>query len=187
MTTSRTEMDVNVDINARGSTSGSGSTGRSGSSDDGGSGARARVSDAYIAARERTSSVYGSARERASNVRQRTSEGVESSPMVALVGGLAIGAVLGALLPKSRREEELLGDYGRKINERARDAVQSAREAATSKLDELGYNRDTAKEKIQGLKSDAAEIARAAAEKGKSDAKEVASAAAQNAKESVKQ
>lgn len=134
------------------------------------SAAKARASDAYTAARERTSSAYGTARESATRARQRTSEGVDSNPVAALIGGLALCGLLAAILPKTEREEELLGDYGRKINDRAREATSSAISAAQSKLDELGYNRDTARQKVQSLKSDVAEIAGAAAQEAKSSA-----------------
>lgn len=150
-------------------------------------GARSKASDAYQAARERTSAAFGSASERAGQVAERTSQGIETNPMMALAGGLALGAVLGALLPKTRREEELLGDYGRRINDTAREAARAAKEAGTSKLDELGYNRDTLRQKVDSLRSDAAEIAAAAARQIKGDAREVAGAAAQEAKGSVRQ
>lgn len=132
------------------------------------SSARERASQAYEAARERTSAAYGSARDGAGRARQKTSEGIDSNPVAALLGGLALGGLIAAILPKTDREEELLGDYGRKINEKAREAARAAREAGSNKLDELGYNRDTAREKIQSLKSDASEIAKAAAERARS-------------------
>lgn len=136
--------------------------------------ARTRASDAYAAARERTStaagkvrdrasSAYDSARGGASRARQRTSDGVDTNPMAALVGGLALGALIAAVLPKSRREEELLGRYGKRINETAREAARAAREAGTTKLDELGVNRDAAKEKLSQLASTAGEAARTSA------------------------
>lgn len=130
--------------------------------------ARNRASEAYEAARQRTSAVYGSAREGAGRARERTSETIDSNPVAALLGGLALGGLIAAILPKTQREEQYLGDYGRRINEAAREAARAAREAGTSKLDELGYNRDTAREKIKALKTDAAEITRAAAERARS-------------------
>lgn len=151
------------------------------------SAARSKASDAYSAARERTSAAFSGASERVGRASQRTSEGIDSNPFAALVGGLAIGGLLAAVLPKTKREEEWLGEYGRRINDTARDAARAAREAGASKLDELGYNRENARQKIQSLRTDAAEIARAATQHVKGDAAEVASAAAQNAKGTVQQ
>jgi ElaB/YqjD/DUF883 family membrane-anchored ribosome-binding protein len=169
-----TEIDMDNDT---------GTTGRSGSR---GSGARGKASDAYNAARERTSAAFGTASERAGRAAEKTSETIDTNPMIALAGGLALGAVLAALLPRTRKEEELLGDYGRRINETARQAARAAKEAGTGKLDELGYNRDNIKQKVDALRSDAAEIASAAAQQIKGDAKQVASAAASDAKDAAR-
>ena len=125
--------------------------------------ARARAGDAYSAARERTSSADGSARESASHAKQRTAEGIDTNPVAALIGGLALGALVAALLPRTRREEELLGDYGRRVNDKAREAARAARDAGTGKLDELGLNKDRAREKLNELASSACEAARTSA------------------------
>lgn len=151
------------------------------------SSARNKASETYKSARERTSAAYGSARERAGRASQRTSETLESNPMGALFGGLALGALMAALLPKTRREEEVLGPYGRRINDRAREAARAAKEAGVSKLDELGYNRENAKQKAQSLRGDAKEVASAAAQRLRGDAKEVANAAAKEAKATAQQ
>lgn len=129
--------------------------------------ARERASDAYQAARDRTSAAYDSAREGATRARQRTSDGIDSNPVAALIGGLAIGGVIAALLPRTRKEEELLGGYGGRIKEGARDAARAAREAGVSKLDELGYNRAAVKEKLQAVREDISEVATAAAERAR--------------------
>jgi ElaB/YqjD/DUF883 family membrane-anchored ribosome-binding protein len=127
------------------------------------SSARERTSAAYGTARDRASSAAEAARERAARARERTSQGVETNPMGAVVGGLALGALIAAILPKSRREEELLGNYGRRINDTAREAARAAKEAGKSKLDELGVNQDNAKQKLGEVASKAGQAAREAA------------------------
>lgn len=135
------------------------------------SGVRSRAGEAYSSARERTSSAYGSTRERASQARRSTADGIESSPGIALIGGLAIGALAAALLPKSRREQELLGNYGRQINERAREAARAAKEAGRGKLDELGLNKDAAKQTLTDVASKAKEAAKTSAQAAAQTAK----------------
>jgi hypothetical protein len=68
-----------------------------------------------------------------------------------VVGGLAIGALVAALLPRTSREDELLGDVGRKINDSAREAARAAREAGKGQLDELGLTRDGLRGKLDEL------------------------------------
>jgi ElaB/YqjD/DUF883 family membrane-anchored ribosome-binding protein len=125
--------------------------------------ARDKASAAYGAARERTGSAYGTVRQGASQARSRTADGIETNPVGALIGGLAIGALVATLLPKSRRESELLGDFGRRINDTAREAARAATEAGKGKLDELGLNRDTAKQKLSDIAGGAGEALKTSA------------------------
>ncbi|MBV8685137.1 MAG: hypothetical protein JOZ90_02275 [Alphaproteobacteria bacterium] len=94
-----------------------------------------KAADAYQAARDRTSAAYAAARERAGDVSQRAAESIDSAPLVAVVGGLALGAIAGALLPRTSREEQLLGTAGRRLTDSARDAVRAARDASREQLD----------------------------------------------------
>ena len=134
---------------------------------------------AYESARERTAAAYAAARERAGTAYEsagrRAGEGIDSNPVAAVVGGLAIGAIVAALLPRTRREDEMLGTAGRRVNEAAREAARAAREAGKTQLDELGLNRDGLKGKIDeftgravgAVKSSAGAAAGAARGKGK--------------------
>jgi hypothetical protein len=118
--------------------------------EDGGRSAAAR--QAFESAREKTAAAYAAARERAGSAYEtagrKTSQGIDSNPVAAVVGGLAIGAIVAALLPRSSREEELLGGVGRKINDSARDAARAAKEAGRGQLDELGLSRDGLQSKL---------------------------------------
>jgi hypothetical protein len=59
------------------------------------------------------------ARERAieayDNARAQALDGVDGSPLLALGGGLALGALIAALLPRTRTEERILGEFGGRI------------------------------------------------------------------------
>lgn len=127
--------------------------------------AKSRASDAYGAARERTSAAYSSAR-------QKTAQSVETYPEMAIAGGLALGAILAAVLPKTQREQQVLGDYGRRINESAREAVRAATEAGRSKLEEAGLTPSAAPQKLSEVAASASQAAASAAAeavKGSSD------------------
>jgi ElaB/YqjD/DUF883 family membrane-anchored ribosome-binding protein len=120
--------------------SGGGSGGSGAGIESGGalSGVRQSAADAYEAARERTSAAYAAARERAGSVGQKTAEALDTTPMIAVAGGLALGALLGALLPRSSREEELLRPVGKRLGETARGAIDSARASARDQIGDLG-------------------------------------------------
>ena len=104
-------------------------------------------------ARERAIEAYESTRERAR-------EGVDGSPLLALGGGLALGALIAAFLPKTRAEGRLLGDVGGRITGGARDAIDAAREAGREKLTELNITRDAGKGAVQSLVDGITEAAR---------------------------
>ena len=98
---------------------------------------RTSASDAYSSARERTSAAYGSAREKASRATQATAQGVDSYPVVAIAGGLAVGALLAAVLPRTQREQGTLGRYGQKLTDAAREVANNAAEAGREQAQQI--------------------------------------------------
>lgn len=98
------------------------------------------------------------AREKLDAARIKTSEGVSENPLSALIGGAALGALIGALLPSTRREKEYLGKAGRKINETARTVTHAATEEGKAKLEQLGLTRDNARVQADRLIHSAKEI-----------------------------
>ena len=139
-------------------------------------GVRTKASDTFSAARDRTSAAYGTVRERASDATRKTAETIDTAPGAALIGGLALGALAAVLLPKTRKEDELLGTYGKQINDKAKQAAQAAKDAGRSKLDEMGLNKDAAKQKLTEV-----------AQQAKDAVKQSATAAAQAAKGTAQQ
>ena len=83
--------------------------------------------------------------------------------MAAVFGGLALGAIVAALLPRSEREEKLLGSAGRRINETARDAARAAREAGRQQLDELGLSKEGLRARLDGITDQAVGVAKSSA------------------------
>ncbi|HYE29096.1 MAG TPA: hypothetical protein VEA61_12820 [Allosphingosinicella sp.] len=117
-----------------------------------GSGRVRGAREAYESARERTAAAYAAARERAGsayrNAGRRAGDGIVANPVAAVFGGLALGAIVAALLPRTQREDALLGDVGRRLNDGAREAARAAREAGRGQLDELGLSRDGLRSKL---------------------------------------
>ena len=102
------------------------------------------------------------ASEAARRATTKAADGVESFPVVALAGGLAVGALIGALLPRTRQEEELLGTIGGAINDRAKDAIFAARDAGQAKLEELGISQAAAGKQVGKLIESIAQVAESA-------------------------
>jgi hypothetical protein len=98
---------------------------------------RSRAADAYQSARERTYSAYETARDRATSVTRQAVDQAAVYPVGAVVGGLAIGALLGFLLPATRREQDFLAPTGRKIADAARTAAQRGIDAGKEQIDEI--------------------------------------------------
>jgi hypothetical protein len=98
------------------------------------------------------------------SVRRKAGGGIEEAPLLALAGGLAVGAVLAALIPASRKERELLGPVAGRIKDRAGDAVNAARDAGEARLDELGLTRDKGSETLRSILEGAGDAAKVSAE-----------------------
>lgn len=103
----------------------------------GAAGARGRASEAYQSARERTASAYQTARERASEVTKSATEQVGVYPVGAVIGGLAVGALLAFLVPRTEREARMFGDTGKKLTGAARDAAQRGLDAGKDQIEQI--------------------------------------------------
>jgi ElaB/YqjD/DUF883 family membrane-anchored ribosome-binding protein len=114
-------------------------------------GASGRAASAFEAVKDTGGTAYSAARDRASQARERTAAAVDENPAIAFIGGLALGAIIGALLPRSEREKAALGQVGERIRTAATDAALAAKEAGREKLNELGLSKDGAGEKVRGL------------------------------------
>ena len=120
---------------------------------------RDRAGDAYDSARTAAVDAYDAARDKAALAGKKTSDGIDDAPLIALAGGLAVGVLLAALLPRTEREDKLLGPIGERITGGAKNAVEAAKEAGREKMSELNFTRDagtSALEKIIKGVSDAA-------------------------------
>lgn len=93
--------------------------------------------DTQSGIRGRAGEALGSARERAGTAGRTASEQIGNYPVGALIGGFAVGAVLGAMLPTTRRESEMLGDVGHRITDKAREAARNAAEAGRDQIDKI--------------------------------------------------
>jgi ElaB/YqjD/DUF883 family membrane-anchored ribosome-binding protein len=116
---------------------------------------RKKVVDAYgsgkAKAEQAVKSVKDKSAKAAKSARSSTGESLDNNPLTALVGGLAIGAIAAALLPKTKRESELMGKAGDKIRSSATAAVNAARDVGKEQLDALGLNGNAARDQVRSV------------------------------------
>ena len=110
---------------------------------------KARASDSVGHARERASATTHRAgeavhrasdavRHRAGDARQGFDALMREQPLAIGAMGIALGAMLGAMLPSTRREDELLGSTSDKAKEKARELAGSGLERANEQLAQRG-------------------------------------------------
>lgn len=136
---------------------------------------RDRATHAYESAAARAADAAETSREKAHQAADQASDLVEGNPLGILVGGLALGAVVGALIPRSEREKQLLAPVGKRLGTAAVAALAAAKESSRKELDELGISKDAAREKanslLTGVTKAAAHAGTAAAQAGREQIK----------------
>ena len=95
-----------------------------------------------------------------SDIRVRATEGIDEAPLLALVGGLAAGALIAALLPRSEAEKRALRPVGDRLTETAKAAASAAKDAGTSRLAELGLTREKGAETLRSIFDGAGDAAK---------------------------
>lgn len=114
--------------------------------------------------RQRAIEAYDSARDRVAGAGRKAGDTFNEAPLIALAGGLAAGALIAALLPKSKAEQKLLGPVGERLTGTAKAAADAAREAGSQRLEELGLTRDAGVDTIKSILKGAGDAARTSAQ-----------------------
>ena len=108
--------------------------------------ARDSLSSASQSARQRIGELSDSARQRIDRARGGMDYMMREQPLALGAVGLAIGAVLAAMAPRTRQEDELMGETRDQLMEKAKEAGQETVQKAT----------DIAKKGIEQVKEAAA-------------------------------
>lgn len=105
---------------------------------------------------------------RTSNAPKRSqpqSDGLADSPLALLAGGVALGVLIGVLLPRVAKERELLDPVGKKLAGNVTETARAAREAAKAEIESLLPDRDATKERVGKLLESVLEAAKGAGAK----------------------
>ena len=101
--------------------------------------------------RQRAIESYGQARDRVGNAGRRAGDALDEAPLIALAAGIAAGAAIAALLPRTRTEDRLLKPVANRAREGAQSALQAAKDAGREKLDELGLTKERGSETLRSI------------------------------------
>lgn len=137
--------------------------------------AHSRLRDGVDTVKEQASHAYDSASEKARTLGRQASDAIETNPLGVLVGGLAVGALVGAVIPRSAKEKEMLAPLGKRVGATAAAAFAAAKDTGRSELGNLGLSKGAAKDQAKTLLSNVAKAAgtagKAALDAGKEQAK----------------
>jgi hypothetical protein len=97
------------------------------------------------------------------DARGRTADTLGQAPLIALAGGIAAGALIAALLPRTETETRLVRPTARRVKTSARAAFTAARDTGSQRLDELGLNREKGEATIRNLLDGLTDAAKASA------------------------
>ncbi|MBO6784646.1 MAG: DUF3618 domain-containing protein [Alphaproteobacteria bacterium] len=114
-----------------------------------------KISSAGSAARDKAGEYAGAARERGGQAASAVNTFAQEHPLAVGAIGLALGAVIGAALSPTRREDELFGDKADRARDHlkttTRETVDHAREVAAAAV-EAGLQEGKKEAEDRGLK-----------------------------------
>ena len=130
------------------------------------------INDNRDSIRQRAIEAYDGARDSVAGAGRRATEGIVEAPLIALAGGLAAGALLAALLPRTKTEAELVRPAADRLTDTAKAAAAAAKEAGQSRLSELGLTPEKGREALRSIFEGASDAAKTSAQAALSAARE---------------
>jgi type IV secretory pathway TrbL component len=95
--------------------------------------------------------------------RDRTVGTLSEAPLIALAGGIAAGALIAALLPRTKAETRAVRPTARRVKDTAKAAFKAAKDTGGEKLSEVGITREKGEDTLRSLFQGVSEAARASA------------------------
>jgi ElaB/YqjD/DUF883 family membrane-anchored ribosome-binding protein len=136
-----------------------------------GSKARQSASSAVGKSKAAASKSVQSSRALARKAGDQTTQTIDKNPLAIVAGGIAIGAIVGMLLPKTEREKKILGKAGKAVNDTAKRAAEAAKNVGKARVDELGLNADNVRDQFRDLVNKASEAVKAAGQAAADEAR----------------
>jgi hypothetical protein len=101
--------------------------------------------------RQRAIDAYSSARDSVADAGRSAVDTLAEAPLIALAGGIAAGALIAALLPRTNAETRAIRPTARRVRDSARAAYDAARSTGSERLNALGLNREKGEETVRSL------------------------------------
>lgn len=120
--------------------------------------ARDRIADTAATARARASDIGHRSQEQYYRAKDGVNRMVDEQPLMIGVLGLAAGALLGAMLPSTRREDEMMGRTRDDLLDKAKEAASEQAERVKESARHVG---EVVKEEAQSVADDLASGAKA--------------------------
>src|SRR5260221_7050719 len=98
------------------------------------------------------------------NARGRATDTLGQAPLLALAGGIAAGALIAALLPRTEAETRLVRPTARRVKDGAKAAVDAARSTGKQRFQDLGFTREQGEKQLNNLLEGLRETAKASAD-----------------------
>jgi hypothetical protein len=117
---------------------------------------------------EKAGHAYEATKEKAYDAARSTAETIEGNPLAVLVGGIALGALIAAVIPRGQRERDLLAPTGKRVAAALTAALAAAKDAGRGELESLNLTPDAAKERARAFLGD---LGKAAGSAGSAAAK----------------
>lgn len=96
--------------------------------------------------------------------RGRAVDTLGEAPLIALAGGIAAGALIAALLPRTRTEARLIRPTARRVKDSARAAYDAARSTSKERFEDLGFTRQKGEQTLNNFLDGLKDTARASAD-----------------------
>lgn len=114
--------------------------------------------------RQRAIEAYDEAREGVAEAGRKANDAIDEAPLIVLAGGLAVGAILAALLPRTESETRALRPVSDKLADTAKAAAAAAKDAGKSRLAELGLTKEKGTETLRSIFESAGDAAKTSAQ-----------------------
>jgi hypothetical protein len=99
------------------------------------------------------------------NPANEQSESLTENPYVLVGGGIALGVLIGMLIPRSQKERELLQGTGRQIADKVTGTVQAVKDAGKAEIEGLLPSKEAAQDRVGALFGNLVDAAKGATQK----------------------